>query len=417
MSQGHHKTAGILVYLIEELGDARLRCEQLKRYIGQAMHLVEQSEQKSHIHEVAGDLLYGIPDVLFRLDKALDATALAASRMDYEELKQELRPEKVNELEQVLKDVRIRRFDRRAEGDTMNKFATGTDVANALRRVASAIEADEKQGLNPSASKIANTLLDIAKHVAGEETLRARFEEGKPADPTDNMSEADANKWRVEHLKNKDNFKGAASGDPRWITAKYPGKTSDGTPFKKGDLVLYYPNTKTFLAGDKAKAEWRKFEDAVQDEDVYNSGKYASDEHEARFEEGKPADPTDNMSPEDAKEWKAQTEENKDNFKTAASDAKVSTFFAILSSYLTQQDQKEDKRNPNIYRLGLFLKAMQEAEDKLHKYLDRDDSEAMDAMKAVLSRAFNSNFPPLKKILKQIDEWQTHQKLPKLNKI
>lgn len=310
MKQGHHKIAGILVYLVEELGDARLRCAQLKRYIDHAMQLVEQSEQKSHIHEVAGDLLYGIPDMLFRLDKALDATALAASRLDYEELKQELSPEKVNELEQVLKDVRIRRFDRRAEGDTMNKFATGTDVADALRRVASAIEAEEKQGLNPSASKISNTLLDIAKHVGGED-IRSRFEEGKPADPTDNMS------------------------------------------------------------------------------------------------------------PEDAKEWKAQTEENKDNFKTAASNAKVSTFFAILSSYLTQQDEKESKRerSPNIYRLGLLLQAMQGAEDKLHKYLDRDDSEAMDAMKAVLSRAFNPGFPPLKKILKQIDEWQTSQKLPKLNKI
>ena len=191
----------------------------------------------------------------------------------------------------------------------MNKFATGTDVAQALRRVASAIEADEGHGLNPSASKIANTLLDIAKHLAGEKALRARFEEGKPADPTDNMS------------------------------------------------------------------------------------------------------------PADAKEWKAQTEENKDNFKTAASDAKVSTFFAILSSYLTQQDEKEDKKNPNLYRLGLFLQAMQGAEDKLHKYMERDDSEAMDAMKAVLSRAFNPGFPPLKKILKQIDEWQTSQKLPKLNKI
>lgn len=38
----------------------------------------------------------------------------------------------------------------------------------------------------------------------------------------------------------------------------------------------------------------------------------------AKFEEGKPADPTKNMSPEDAAEWKSQTEQNKDNFKEAA---------------------------------------------------------------------------------------------------
>ena len=45
--------------------------------------------------------------------------------------------------------------------------------------------------------------------------------------------------------------------------------------------------------------------------------KTASDEGQmARFEEGKPADPTENMSPEDAAEWKKQTEEHKDQFKT-----------------------------------------------------------------------------------------------------
>lgn len=36
-----------------------------------------------------------------------------------------------------------------------------------------------------------------------------------------------------------------------------------------------------------------------------------------RFEEGVPADPTKNMSEEDAKEWNRQNELNKDNFKSA----------------------------------------------------------------------------------------------------
>jgi hypothetical protein len=38
----------------------------------------------------------------------------------------------------------------------------------------------------------------------------------------------------------------------------------------------------------------------------------------SRFEEGKPADPTENMNPEDAKKWWEEHEKNKDNFKTAA---------------------------------------------------------------------------------------------------
>lgn len=37
----------------------------------------------------------------------------------------------------------------------------------------------------------------------------------------------------------------------------------------------------------------------------------------SKFEKGKPADPTKNMSSEDADEWERQNEENKDNFKSA----------------------------------------------------------------------------------------------------
>lgn len=58
-----------------------------------------------------------------------------------------------------------------------------------------------------------------------------------------------------------------SGGDPRWMTAKYPGKASDGTPFKKGEEVLYYPLTKTFIAGEKAKQAWREFQSAKGDEE------------------------------------------------------------------------------------------------------------------------------------------------------
>jgi len=42
----------------------------------------------------------------------------------------------------------------------------------------------------------------------------SRFEEGKPADPTENMSEEDAKKWWEMHEKNKDNFKSAMQDCP-----------------------------------------------------------------------------------------------------------------------------------------------------------------------------------------------------------
>jgi hypothetical protein len=115
--------SGALVFLVEELGDARLRCAQLKKYVKDALDLIEKSEHKDHFFEVAGQLLYGIPDVLMRLDKSLDATALAAARLDYEEIKNGLRPEKADELESALNDTRLRYLNRRSTEDSMDRSA------------------------------------------------------------------------------------------------------------------------------------------------------------------------------------------------------------------------------------------------------------------------------------------------------
>lgn len=112
---GHSKEAsGIIVYLMEELGDARLRTAQLKRYVQECLDLVDESQSKDQVMEIAGHLVQGIPDVVFKLDKALDAAALAAARLDYEEIKQNLKPEKAEELENVLRDVRLRYLQRRS---------------------------------------------------------------------------------------------------------------------------------------------------------------------------------------------------------------------------------------------------------------------------------------------------------------
>ncbi len=125
------KTAGATIYLIEELGDARLRCDQLTRYIAEAVKLINQSEHRDHFFEIAGHLLQGIPETAFKLQKALQAVALAADRIDYEELKLELRPEKVDELEKVLKEVRIRQVQHRSETPMTPK-----QVATQLRTIA-----------------------------------------------------------------------------------------------------------------------------------------------------------------------------------------------------------------------------------------------------------------------------------------
>lgn len=101
-------SGGAVLYVQEELSDARLRCSELKRMIAGVLEIVNESDQKDHLYAVAGDVIVSIPDVLLRLEKALEASALAVNKLDYEELRQSLRPEKVESLERVLDDVRLR---------------------------------------------------------------------------------------------------------------------------------------------------------------------------------------------------------------------------------------------------------------------------------------------------------------------
>ena len=176
-----NKEAGALIYIMEELTDARLRCEQLKNFVSQAVRLISMSPHRDHFYEVAGDTIYGIPESLFKLDKALAATALAASRLDYEELKEQLKPEKVEELEGVLRDTRIRQIDRRspfiqprpeqpktAAALTIQDFNKVEDSLEDI--LAKAIEL--KKSIPPSQRGVADSILEDAE--AALKKLRRR---------------------------------------------------------------------------------------------------------------------------------------------------------------------------------------------------------------------------------------------------
>jgi len=102
------RTAGATVYIQEELSDARLRCDELKNYIVRTLDLINSSPQKDHFYAVAGDMIYAAPEALLKLEKSLGAVSMAVNKVDYEEQRQLLRPEKVDELERVLEDVRMR---------------------------------------------------------------------------------------------------------------------------------------------------------------------------------------------------------------------------------------------------------------------------------------------------------------------
>ena len=118
-------------------------------------------------------------------------------------------------------------------------------------------------------------------------------------------------------------------GDPKKSSSKIKARFSDKDSAKQelkswvkdnvGKKVS--PNHIIDLTGQKLVPDtWdQKFIDSLP---KLQQAKLAADpmsalEQLARFEEGKPADPTKNMSPEDAAKWKAENEKHKDKFKAA----------------------------------------------------------------------------------------------------
>jgi hypothetical protein len=371
---------------MEELGDARMRCAQLVKYVAEAAKLIENSSHRDHFFEVAGHLIQGIPNTVFLLQKALQATALAATRIDYEEIKQDLRPEKVDELERALQDVRVRQVQRRSEPWTPAqatqairgmvakvletgqlprtdlvdlvlslefglKKAEATSAVQVLESLASTIEtADEPPSQLHLAALLRQVFADdllktpqepimtdlnwktaeanVTAAVKQQDERQSRFEEGKPADPTENMSPEDAKKWKEEHDKNKDNFKSAAvlspdvklEFDTAALALRNAGK---GQQPKKNAIIAVRSLAMALGKMDEKRAYDVLFRaaDVMQASGMWDlAGKEANDEKESRFEEGKPADPTENMSPEDAKKWKEEHDKNKDNFKSAGAE-------------------------------------------------------------------------------------------------
>lgn len=105
--RGHRIATGATVYVQQELSDARLHVEQLKHAAVKALDLINASQRRDHLYAVAGDLIHGIPMILQKLERALGTAAMAVNKIDYEELRQVIRPEKVDELELVLEEVRL----------------------------------------------------------------------------------------------------------------------------------------------------------------------------------------------------------------------------------------------------------------------------------------------------------------------
>ncbi len=102
------------------------------------------------------------------------------------------------------------------------------------------------------------------------------------------------------------------------------------------------------------------------------------------------------------------------NVHTAMGTATVETFLTILRGRLTRHDEKEQAKRPNNYRLSLLFAAADRVEKSTLKYAKRNDVEALEALKEALNMSFNvSGLPPVRAVVKMIDEFLVSGKMPK----
>ena len=81
------KTAGsqaTWALLTEGVTRARLDSHRIRHMINRALKLVEDSEDKEHLYQIAGDIIEGISERMDQLDASLDRTGLALSRIGEE---------------------------------------------------------------------------------------------------------------------------------------------------------------------------------------------------------------------------------------------------------------------------------------------------------------------------------------------
>jgi hypothetical protein len=98
----------------------------------------------------------------------------------------------------------------------------------------------------------------------------------------------------------------------------------------------------------------------------------------------------------------------------AMKEGTVRAFLILLTSKLTQYDMRLSAKDGNIYRLGHLLNAANKVHNDVKSYLERDDAEAMSALKASLGDRFLDGFSPVKAVIKAINAWLTDKKFPKL---
>lgn len=81
---------------------ARVEAHRLHQLVNKVLSLVDQSEQREHLYQVAGDLIIAIPHRLEQLESQLDETSYALTVMGQDHLKDRLPLSRRNLVEETV---------------------------------------------------------------------------------------------------------------------------------------------------------------------------------------------------------------------------------------------------------------------------------------------------------------------------
>lgn len=101
------------------------------------------------------------------------------------------------------------------------------------------------------------------------------------------------------------------------------------------------------------------------------------------------------------------------DIKVAIASATVKSFLMSLQGKLMKYDQRLTRRDGNIYRMSHFMGALDNIEKDVAAFLNDDGPEAMKALRRSMSRRFDPQMPPVRKVLQEIDAWETSGSFPK----